>query len=450
MKKKNFAWVLGVLACVSAMIALHIYQVQSDGRSLDKIATISKRQPVADHMLLELERYHRLSGSFRKMTEPEISAAKSHLRERIASGVQTLDGLDPTEKETASGNQARERLSEFFVLSAKLEPTLFLRDVFAKPQARELYDQIIADVTDLSQRAASRAKNASVDVTSGEARTLQGLMVAAGLAVVLMIFQLLRTFFAYQRPLVKLRIRARELRDGKFSSPTTTRLKGIHGEIETVLDDLGLTVETQRRERQQFVTAVATDLRTPLVTLQSGAAILGSIGDRLDEHQRAQAADAVKRSLYRISRTLDDLVDITDIDRTEIRLDDKIVDLRDVLSDVARTLGAPGSAHPVQVHAPGSPVWALIDSQRLERVMINLVSKIGQYLPHGTKIDILMSRPVHGSFRGVEIVVQDGSRPTSGHASATGPEQDLLRHWVSENGFGMKLAHRVVQAHGGT
>lgn len=96
------------------------------------------------------------------------------------------------------------------------------------------------------------------------------------------------------------------------------------------------------------------------------------------------------------------------------------------------------------------PVWAMVDPGRFERVLVHLLAKAMSFMPQGGRVDVSMSRPSRGSFRGLEIVIQDAERLAHGRGAATGPEQELLRHWVADNGFGMALVSKVVRAHGGT
>jgi hypothetical protein len=37
-----------------------------------------------------------------------------------------------------------------------------------------------------------------------------------------------------------------------------------------------------------------------------------------------------------------------------------------------------------------------------------------------------------------------------GVPTQSGPEQDLLKHWISENGLSMRLIHKMIKSHGGS
>ncbi len=37
-----------------------------------------------------------------------------------------------------------------------------------------------------------------------------------------------------------------------------------------------------------------------------------------------------------------------------------------------------------------------------------------------------------------------------GVPAQSGPEQDLLKHWISDNGLSMRLVHKMIKSHGGT
>jgi two-component system sensor histidine kinase MtrB len=133
-----------------------------------------------------------------------------------------------------------------------------------------------------------------------------------------------------------------------------------------------------------------------------------------------------------------------------IRLDEKIVDVRDVITRVAQLWTGPGSTHEIRIAAPAAPVWAFVDGERLERVVLNLVGKIMQYSPQGGRIDLALrvSSSGQGEKGGIELLISEGSQ-TGERVRATGPEQDLLKHWVAENGFGLGLSQKIVAAHGG-
>jgi signal transduction histidine kinase len=99
------------------------------------------------------------------------------------------------------------------------------------------------------------------------------------------------------------------------------------------------------------------------------------------------------------------------------------------------------------------PIWVRIDARRFERVMMQVITKVASTLHSGTSIQVSVEQPTQGSFRGVEIVIQDSERArdqASRMAPGTGPEIDVLKHWISEKGLGLTLAHRVIKSQGGT
>src|SRR5690606_24049807 len=145
---------------------------------------------------------------------------------------------------------------------------------------------------------------------------------------------------------------------------------------EKVMTDLSKTVESLRKERHQFVTAIASDLRAPLVALQAGSNFLCGLDEQTALADRRAAAEVVNRSLFRLSSSLDDLTDIVEIERSDIRLDEKIVDIRSIVTEVAHQLGGPGASHEVKVSVPSMPVWTMIDPQRFERILVHLVAKM--------------------------------------------------------------------------
>jgi signal transduction histidine kinase len=177
-------------------------------------------------------------------------------------------------------------------------------------------------------------------------------------------------------------------------------------------------VASQRKERLAFLTSVVDDLKTP--------------------------------DPSRISRALDDLGDLVAIERSGLRLEDRIVDLTELLERVVEMAGGKASTHPVIFSAPAVRTWALADPSKLERAVFALLTKLRKISPPGTPLAISLGRAAkgEGAFRDAEIHVGErgAEHPSAGPAPR---EEGALHHWVHENGFGVALAHRIVEAHGG-
>lgn len=456
---KNLATflVLTLVLSIGAIVGLHGLEVRALQAEGAQIETFAQRQAIASSLILDLERYRRGAKDFRSLSNAEIDKVKDRLSNAVASGVAKLERLQPTAEEHRIESAIDKKLADFMVLSAQLEPQLFLRDAFIKESARALHESIVGDLAHLQKMAAAHVEKAKADLMTPVPGQTRWILVAAAISLAMTALLLLRAFLVYVRPISRLRARADSLSRGPHNhTPVATDgepsrpLVGAYGEIERIMRDLSSTVDSLRKERHQFVTAIAQDLRTPLVALQAGAGLLAEPTARSTDNDRRAASEVVGRSLFRLSSSLEDLNDIVEIERSDIRLDEKIVDVRGIVAETARRLTGPGASHEVKLGLPSMPVWAMIDPARFERVLVHLMAKAMSFMPQGGRIDVSMARPTRGSFRGLEIVIQDAERVAHGRGAATGPEQELLRHWVAENGFGMALVSKVVRAHGGT
>jgi K+-sensing histidine kinase KdpD len=225
----------------------------------------------------------------------------------------------------------------------------------------------------------------------------------------------------------------------------------MYADIQATMNELASNLETHMRDRHKFLLDIVADLKAPLQLLQSGKYILEDTSpSQKSEQQQLQAAEEVRRGLAIFSGSLEDLSDIVDINRLDARLEERTVDLSELLSDVSRTLMGFEFGKRVSVSVPPIPVWVNLDVRRVERVLVHVISKImGATAEEKNNLSISVSESTQGGFRGVEIVIQDSDRTRNGRPIIGGPEQDILNHWISENGISMTLAHKIIRAHGG-
>jgi len=465
--RKLTSWIVVVfILAIGSMLGIHWKQVREMEVGWEYKDRLTERREVAQALVLELEQYRAEAANFRRIPETQVVAAKTRIKTRLNQGINALEQLTKSADAASASNGSpsdRERIDvlrnqfgEYLVLSAKLEPMYYSRNVYQNPEMEKLHDSIRANLEKVSETSKALSNAALQRTGSSDKRYLILLGSAAALATLMLGMILLHTYFRLTRPLDAMRARIREIRSQGTAATKTKPLPGVYGEAEKTLSELVTTVEMHQQDRQRFINAIVTDLRPALTGIETGGNVLLSINERLDGKQRMQAHETVRRSLFRVSGVLGDLTDLLDEDFTRIRLNEKIMDLGELLKQVGAMLGGPGSPHRITVSVPPLPMWASVDPERMERVLINLISKQMLFQPQGGQIHLTLMGSTEEPSDGAEISVfsageaSRGSGEAETDAAPSGPEQDLLRHWASQSGFGLSLAYKVARAHGGT
>jgi signal transduction histidine kinase len=448
---KNVTVWIGALVVLSvgAVSTVHWKGIQESDRKVSQVQPVYERQPIIDRMTLDLEKYRRTSAIFRKMEPGEIAGVKDKLRAGFSKSLASLDLLQSTPEEKAMAAKLDEQLNTFLSMSAKIEPMLFLKDAYHSPEIVELHNGMIKSLDALRDSTQARIKALHAQFNSSSNGSMY--MIEAISALIVLLFGMLlgRQYLAFGRPLRRLHEYGEKLREEKGTPQPRPGLKGLHGDVEGVLHELALTVESQRKDRHKFIQDIVDDLRAPLSMLKQGRAL--NSGES-DEASQVRAADSVRRGLALLSGSLDDLGDILNLNRLQAQLEERVIDLTELISDTVRELSGGAVGKQIHVSAPPMPVWVLVDARRFERTLVQVVSKMAATCTNpASRLQITLSQPTQGGFRGVELLIQEvDQNGTKARLAGSGPEQDLIRHWIAENGFGMALVHKIVKAHGGS
>jgi signal transduction histidine kinase len=147
------------------------------------------------------------------------------------------------------------------------------------------------------------------------------------------------------------------------------------------------------RSRDEFLSIAAHELHTPIHSMQlvvqgirSGAVVPKP--DRLE-----RAFGIVERQARRLTGLVDTLLDVSRMQEGKLELRVDAVDLVDVAQESVEQLSpdlqAAGCA--VSVRTPGGPVVGRWDRQRLEQVVVNLLSNAAKF-GRGAPIDVAIER----------------------------------------------------------
>jgi signal transduction histidine kinase len=201
-------------------------------------------------------------------------------------------------------------------------------------------------------------------------------------------------------------------------------------------------------EKDSALAFVSHELRQPLANVHLAAAMLER--DRSDE-TRDRAAALIIRSAARLTKVVEDLVDVTRLQGGGLRVEPSLMRLQDSILAASDAL-SPAIVQRqqyLQIDSPlDPPIWVNGDASRLQQVFDNLLSNASKYSPEGAEISI----SARGNGGRAEVVVRD---------SGIGIRRDMLErvfdpfvresHTSAEGlGIGLALVRNLVLNHGGT
>ncbi|WP_324795581.1 HAMP domain-containing sensor histidine kinase [Streptomyces cyaneofuscatus] len=184
------------------------------------------------------------------------------------------------------------------------------------------------------------------------------------------------------RPVRKLGRATRELATGDLGSRVAVRghdelahLARTFNETADALQASDAELRAQEAKARRFVADVSHELRTPLAAMTMVATVLEEDADQLPP-DAARAARTVGAETARLSRLVDDLMEISRFDAKAVRLNASVTDLADT---VRASLALRGWTDRVTAELR-EDVRAVVDRRRVDVIVANLV---GNALRHG-------------------------------------------------------------------
>jgi PAS domain S-box-containing protein len=211
----------------------------------------------------------------------------------------------------------------------------------------------------------------------------------------------------------------------------------------------GLTEEG--RSKDEFLSLLGHELRTPLAAISTAAQLLSGGGS---DEQRVFLNKMIERQVKLMRRVLDDLVDLGGITHGYIQLKKSRIDLASFLqriTEVTQSITAERGQEMI-LRLPSEIVRFKADEARLEQITINLLNNASKYTPRGGWVEL------SGVREGSEIVIRCKD---NGRGIAHEMQQKIFEpftriepfsdsHGEASLGIGLALAKRLVELHGGT
>jgi PAS domain S-box-containing protein len=205
------------------------------------------------------------------------------------------------------------------------------------------------------------------------------------------------------------------------------------------------------RRKDEFLAVLSHELRNPMAPIWSSLHILERAEAGGTEAQRAQTV--IGRQIVHLGRIVDDLLDVSRMDRGKVRLQRDVVDVVDVVRRTMDDYQRDFETRGVILEAAFAPeaLWVDADATRLVQVVGNLLTNAAKFTPAGGKVHVSLRR----EGRDVVLTVRD-----TGMGIAADVRRRLFTpFWQAPQssdrakgglGLGLVLVKGFVELHGGT
>lgn len=161
------------------------------------------------------------------------------------------------------------------------------------------------------------------------------------------------------------------------------------GGILVVVHDI-TSQQKLENSRREFVANVSHELRTPLTTVKSYAETLLDMPD-CDEDMRAKFLSTIAKEADRMTRIVKDLLTLSRLDEGHYELKPfEHIEMSSFVEGITERMffSAKEKHQTIKFHAPEAPFALMSDKDKLEQVIINIISNAVKYTPDGGMIDV--------------------------------------------------------------
>ncbi|HUQ99129.1 MAG TPA: ATP-binding protein [Gemmatimonadaceae bacterium] len=167
---------------------------------------------------------------------------------------------------------------------------------------------------------------------------------------------------------------------------TNEELRAMIGEAEKAW----AAADTANRAKAEFLAVMSHELRTPLNSI-------GGYVDLLEMELRGPLTDAQKADLQRIKRSqqhllgiINDILNFTRLEATEVHYEIIDVPVRGLVSDLEAMVDSLAQAKSIsyKCKAPPGDVFARTDPDKMRQILVNLLSNAVKFTPEGGRITL--------------------------------------------------------------
>jgi signal transduction histidine kinase len=204
--------------------------------------------------------------------------------------------------------------------------------------------------------------------------------------------------------------------------------------------------------KQEFVSMITHDLRTPLASIQFTLELLSKKESTNLSEQWINRLASTQGSCTRLIGLINNLLDLEKLRSGKLDLGLEERPLNDIIERSLDSVRGFAEQQKVELQAPHTSAAVLADSERIVQVLVNLLSNAVKFSPSGQTVSVEAS-PVD-SFVEVRVVDHGRGIPASKISEIFDRFAQVSRADAhvkgGGSGLGLTICKAIVEGHGGT
>jgi signal transduction histidine kinase len=285
--------------------------------------------------------------------------------------------------------------------------------------------------------------------------TRQRIALATALCVIFGVMGAVLMAYAIFQPIEHLRAGAQKIGTGALDHRIEIVSRDELGELAEDFNIMAAKLQELDRLKQDFVSNVTHELRSPLTSLRGYVEFLLREGAGPLNDEQKESLIVVKNNALRLARFIDNLLDVAKIESRKVELHREEVDLNAATEEI-RVVFRPEAAEKKIALENRVPkdlprLWA--DADKVTEVLTNLVSNAFKFTPEGGRVSVDAAEEdgrVH-----IRVTDTGSGIPESSLKSVFNKFEQVkptvgLARKVKGTGLGLTIVKGFVEAHGGT
>jgi len=233
----------------------------------------------------------------------------------------------------------------------------------------------------------------------------------------------------------------------------TTRDVTERQAAEQAIRDQAARLTEADRAKDEFLATLAHELRNPLAPLRNTIELMKRSADGEADADRERVRVVMERQVDQLVRLVDDLLEVSRINRAHVELRIGKVMLGSVVRDAIDATGAiiAAAGQELVVDIPETPLVLDGDETRLTQILVNLLNNAAKYTGPGGRIELRATREGDHAV----VCVRDNGAGISPSAMPhifemfNRGDRDSNRNQAGL-GIGLALSRQLANLHGGT